>query len=77
MGDPCTADGEECAGLEADYCAIQPGGEDGYCTLTGCTPSPDSCPGEYLCCDFPEGFGIDNFCVTESDFEVMGSMCQG
>lgn len=77
MGEVCTEDGEECAGFEADYCAIQPGNDEGYCTITGCAAAPDNCPDGYLCCDFPDGFDIENFCVTEADFELMSSMCQG
>jgi len=77
LGETCTDEGGECDAYEADYCAIQPGGDTGYCTVLGCSASPDNCPGEYLCCDFPDGFDIDNFCVTEADLELMGSMCQG
>ena len=76
LGEPCTDGGDECSGFEADYCALQPGHDTGYCTVDGCSTDPDDCYGEYTCCDFPYS-GVPNFCVTPEDYEVLGSTCDG
>jgi hypothetical protein len=70
LGESCYA-ADDCAGYEADFCAGNPG-EEGYCSFQDCTVEPDSCPGEYSCCDFMTG---DKFCVTPGDLDLMGSMC--
>lgn len=47
----------EC-GCDADYCAIVPGDEQGYCTRTGCLDDPSVCPEGWSCFDvsvFEEG----------------------
>ncbi len=77
LGEPCTEDGGECDGFEADYCAINPTSGDGYCTVLGCATEPDDCPEGYLCCDFPPTIEQENFCVTEAEFEEMASLCNG
>lgn len=74
MGTPCTPDGNECEGLEASYCAINPVKGDGYCTIEGCSADPGSCPPSYTCCDMPFP-SIPNFCATSEDAELMGSQC--
>jgi hypothetical protein len=76
LGAPCTADGDECAGREYDYCALQPGATDGYCTMQNCAQDPDDCPAPYRCCDLPFS-GVPNFCVDEVDWETLGTMCAG
>jgi hypothetical protein len=76
LGVECSEDGGECEGFEADYCALQPGQETGYCTVANCSTDPDDCYGEYSCCDFPYS-GVPNFCVTPEDYEILGSTCDG
>lgn len=74
IGTPCTPDGNECDGLEASYCAMNPVSGTGYCTLEGCTSDPSTCPPSYTCCDMPFP-KIPNFCATDEDAELMGSQC--
>jgi hypothetical protein len=52
FGKPCTDDTThaEC-GCAADYCAIQPGQTEGYCTATGCVENPAACPKDWSCFD--------------------------
>ncbi len=74
MGKVCTEAGGECANEEADYCVLQPGNLEGYCSLQDCIADPNNCPGTYICCDFSID-GIPNFCASKEDFELMTSMC--
>ena len=52
FGDPCTAAGAgpECP-CEADFCALQPNAQVGFCTRTGCLPPGAPCPTGYTCMD--------------------------
>jgi len=77
LGDVCTDGGGQCAGLEADYCAVQPGQPEGFCTVQGCSTSPDDCPDGYRCCAF-SGFASSypDFCITDEMYGLMGPMCE-
>lgn len=77
QGDDCvTTDSVPCPG-EADYCAVQPGSTQGYCTMQGCVKEPaDDCPTGFRCCYFTIS-PIPDFCATEADFTAMGAMCEG
>jgi hypothetical protein len=74
IGEVCTPTGDECADLEADYCASQPGAEEGYCTFEDCAEDTSICPAPYQCCDM----GSLSFCASESDYSAMVGlgMCQ-
>lgn len=43
-------DSSECA-APTDWCAMQPGQTEGYCTETGCLDQPDECPDGWACTD--------------------------
>lgn len=43
-------DSAGCTG-KANYCALQPGSPDGYCTVTGCKEAPSVCPAAWSCFD--------------------------
>jgi len=75
IGEPCTADGDECADHDADYCASQPGADEGYCTYDECASDQLICPDPYQCCDM----GSFSFCASESDYESLSGlgMCGG
>lgn len=73
MGEICAGD-EDCADYEADYCLMQPGDDEGVCTVQNCSVDPDDCPDGYLCCDFTIP-SVPNFCVTDAQFAELGSMC--
>ncbi len=76
LGDVCTEGGSQCEGLEADYCAVQPGDPDGYCTVQGCSSSPDDCPEGYKCCAFSNfAASYPDFCITDEMYGMMGPMC--
>ncbi|MCC6215102.1 MAG: hypothetical protein IT376_09550 [Polyangiaceae bacterium] len=60
FGASCAADGD--CGCPASYCAIQPGGSTGYCTVTGCKEEPSLCTGGYTCLDLT-AFGAPSFCA--------------
>jgi len=74
MGEPCFQE-SDCAGFNATVCAGQPGTE-GYCSIPGCTVSPNSCPVPYFCCNFVRVPSMGTFCVTKADLESMGDMCE-
>ena len=76
LGDVCSQDGSECQGKEADFCAIQPGAPAGYCTIKNCSAEPDDCPAGYRCCVFSTD-AIPDFCATQEQYDLMGSMCTG
>lgn len=53
FGTVCTVAGEgapECV-CEADFCALQPGQAEGFCTRIGCLGVPGICPSDYECMD--------------------------
>ncbi len=50
LGLSCTATGQECGG-DADFCAVEPGKTDGFCTRTGCKTQPTLCPDGWICLD--------------------------
>lgn len=48
-GDVC-AETAECQ-APSNYCAVQPGEDDGYCTHTGCVEDAAVCPDDWSCLD--------------------------
>ncbi|MDD5306173.1 MAG: hypothetical protein PHU25_02520 [Deltaproteobacteria bacterium] len=70
LGESCT-DNEQCADYEADYCAINPLTQEGFCTVENCTVSPDDCPQGYRCCDSPESYGQPNLCILPADYDTL------
>ena len=78
LGEVCSGIGStECKdkGFTADFCAGQPG-KSGYCTTTGCSLAPDNCPSGYRCCDMSMAT-VPIFCVSQADYEIMGTQCKG
>ena len=77
LGSVCTKPDppNECDDKEATHCAIQPGSPEGYCTVPDCLTNPDTCPGDYSCCDFTI-CGVPNFCANAEHFAALGEMCQ-
>ncbi len=73
FGKYCTSDAD-CAGLEADHCAIDPETQDGFCTVKNCTVQPNDCPVGYMCCDSPESFGQPNACISQADYDTLHGM---
>ena len=73
MGEVCAGE-EDCAGYEADYCLMQPGDDEGVCTVQDCSVDPDDCPDGYICCDFSIP-AVPNFCATDEQYAELGSMC--
>ncbi len=69
MGDACTEGGDECDGLEADFCAVIPGtaNRDAYCTITDCLDSTE-CPDEYTCCEMSTG-NLPIFCAADAEYD--------
>ncbi len=65
LGDVCR-EATEC-GADADYCAIFPGSEEGYCTRTGCAEDAMVCPRTWDCFDL-SAFqpGAPSFCLDPS-----------
>lgn len=47
---------------EADFCAIQPGTTEGFCTREGCGDDPGICPDGWSCFDL-RSVGGPSFCV--------------
>jgi len=77
MGVTCKEQGD-CAGYDADYCAINPTTQEGGCTIQDCTLSPDSCPKDWKCCDFPEAIAYPVMCIPQDEYDQIGStMCHG
>jgi hypothetical protein len=78
IGTECSDD-TDCAGLEADLCALNPMDteEPGYCTLVDCEPG--ECPGDYQCCDCEEVDPIYVIFCTHPDqvslVEMAGCSC--
>jgi hypothetical protein len=63
-GKPCTPDGGECAGLEADFCdSFQMG-----CTVSNCSNVPDTCPAGYDCCDLSAYPGFAIMCIPAGPY---------
>lgn len=60
---PCTdaVNHSECT-CQADYCALMPGTEEGFCTVTGCLEDPGKCPDGWTCFDlsFLDGLSFCN-----------------
>jgi hypothetical protein len=48
-GAPCK-ESVDCT-CAANYCALQPGKAEGYCSKTGCKDDPSVCPGDWTCFD--------------------------
>lgn len=74
IGEVCTSDGNECDDLDADYCAAQPGADEGYCTFDNCAADESICPSPYQCCDM----GSLSFCASPSDYSALSGLgiCQ-
>ncbi len=73
LGTPCSDD-SGCAGLGADYCAVNPTSGTGYCTVLDCTS--DICPDSYLCCDCTASTSVPQVvaCLTDSDAILVGQV---
>ncbi len=71
LGEICTTDGNECAGFDADYCLLQPGADEGYCTYEDCTTDPDNCSAGYSCCMMASS---SSFCATDEDYQTMADL---
>jgi hypothetical protein len=54
----------DCAGKDANYCAMDPTNGIGFCTIKDCTVSPDNCPKEYKCCQLPKAINYPNLCLS-------------
>ncbi len=52
LGTTCLEDAD-CGG-ETNFCARQPGTPSGYCSIKGCTVSPNDCPEGYTCVDMSQ-----------------------
>lgn len=81
IGDTCES-AADCGKDGADYCAKDPTDPQmtqGVCTFKDCTPSPESCPKGYKCCDFPEAFNATypDVCLPEAAWEQTKAMCAG
>jgi hypothetical protein len=67
FADSCTTN-EQCAGKEADYCAVNPLEGKGMCTVRGCN-SNDECPSDYYCCLAKEELG-GHMCVGKTLYDM-------
>ena len=58
IADDCTCD--------TDFCAVQPGQPEGFCTITGCLDAPEACGPGFFCLDItnisPE---VGSLCVPQ------------
>jgi hypothetical protein len=70
LGETCKSQ-PECAGKGADYCMIDPTNGIGTCSIKDCTVSPNSCPGEYTCCQLPAELKYPVMCIPP---DVIGMM---
>ena len=71
LGATCEGDAD-CAGYDADYCAIAPGESEGYCTEADCDPG--GCASGYQCCDCTASSLVDGVaCLTDDDAELAGA----
>ena len=75
-GKVCTSD-KDCAGLEADYCAMMPGDSEGGCVVSNCSATPDDCPEPFVCCQFPESLGVPSLCLPQEQYDEYSAYCQG
>ncbi len=77
MGEYCESD-EDCAGYDADFCALDPFTQAGGCTIKNCIEEPDNCPPGWVCCNFPDGFMYPDICMPESRYDIYGpTACTG
>lgn len=81
LGEPCSSQ-DECADLEADYCAMQPGANSGNCAVSNCSTVDDQCPLDLICCDFPSSGiteGVPDLCIPPADWDTYDGlgMCNG
>ena len=64
LGETCSAH-EDCPG-SADFCAVYPGDDTGYCTLQDCDLEENDCPDGYFCMDVSQYMPEYNtICVQE------------
>jgi hypothetical protein len=82
LGDPCTEDGNECEGKEANFCVVNPLAPDkAYCTTIDC--SPGGCQAGYQCCDCSAATLIpkEQACLNDADaattVEYKQCTCEG
>jgi hypothetical protein len=68
IGTPCAAQGD-CKGQKADYCAIDPTGKNGICTVQNCKPSSNDCPVGYTCCEFIPSLDYPDICMPNAQWE--------
>lgn len=77
LGDACTSS-EDCAGKEADYCALDPAKPDepGGCTLSNCNPGPTICPQHLglVCCAFSNIEDYPSMCIPVDVYEEYKSI---
>lgn len=73
IGTECTDD-SGCEGLDAEYCAINPGTGTGYCSVLDCTT--DICPTGYQCCDCTGASMVPQVvvCLTDADSSMVGQV---
>jgi hypothetical protein len=72
LWEPCNAQ-EECEGFDADYCAINPLTDEGYCTIE-CEVG--DCPDGSQCCDCTnEDYPIA--CILDEDVPMIEMVCVG
>jgi hypothetical protein len=73
MGDECTTQ-SDCAGKDANYCALDPTSGVGLCTIEDCTTSPDNCPSGYRCCQMPVELKYPAMCLPPTTYNMLVSL---
>jgi hypothetical protein len=71
LGKSCTQS-EECAGLDASYCAVDPSTKKGTCTIQNCRPK--GCPKGLTCCDC-KVIGLPVFCIPDEALGKLQGLC--
>ncbi len=73
MGESCSSD-DDCSDYDADYCAINPMTQEGYCTIDDCAPG--GCPAGYQCCDCSESTLLPQIsaCISEDEVDLVEGM---
>lgn len=66
LGNPCTTD-PECAGKDADYCAVNLITKKGMCTIK-CADSAVTCPDTFTCCKLPASMGGPT-CLDQTNYQ--------
>jgi hypothetical protein len=66
LGNACATDAD-CAGKDADYCAVNLLTKEGICTIK-CADSADICPDTYTCCNLPSSMGGPT-CLDEKNYK--------